>query len=411
MANKWPKDNQTALIKFFGDPGTGEIAGRLVAVVPPFRVTYGGKPFPKFMVHEKIAKEFARALQKIWDYYGHDQKVLDKLRVSTTAGTYNPRKVRGSATKWSNHAYGSAIDINSENNGFHTDGKNMPRPVVAAFKSEGFAWGGDYKSRKDPMHFEAVNRGEPTRTFEQWLEYYDCPPSYYPGGMAKSPKLAIKQQIVDLGPTDVSSSAKVPEFLRRGSGTPDPVTEVAGSVQGDPDIWHPQRRLKAMSYNPGGLDGVWGGLTGGAIAGFITDRGLKLKPPTSVEEFFEIKDQFNVELSRAEAEEWARPVSQARATATEQQIAAVAPEIVPAQQNKQVGFWGGIAAFFAMIFNAMTTFFKDALEYLQPIREFFADVPTFVWFGVAAVVCYVFYRNANKGVQTIKKAYNSGDRA
>ncbi len=36
---KFPKDNQTALIKFYGDPGTGEVAQHLVAVVPPFKVT------------------------------------------------------------------------------------------------------------------------------------------------------------------------------------------------------------------------------------------------------------------------------------------------------------------------------------------------------------------------------------
>ncbi len=29
--------------------------------------------------------------------------------------------------------------------------------VIDAFKKQGFRWGGDYKGRKDPMHFEAVS--------------------------------------------------------------------------------------------------------------------------------------------------------------------------------------------------------------------------------------------------------------
>jgi hypothetical protein len=32
----------------------------------------------------------------------------------------------------------------------------MPRFAVDAFKAQGFKWGGDYKGRKDWMHFEAV---------------------------------------------------------------------------------------------------------------------------------------------------------------------------------------------------------------------------------------------------------------
>lgn len=173
--DKFPKDDQDALMAFFGDPGAGEVAAQLVPVVPPFKFTYEGKPFPRFMIHKKAAPAFARALQKIWDYVGHDQALLDRLRVSTTAGSYNPRKVRGSDTKWSNHAFGGAVDVNSEQNGFGEDGSRMPKFVVAAFKSEGFSWGGDYKSRKDPMHFEACDRGEPEMSFEGWLAHYGLP--------------------------------------------------------------------------------------------------------------------------------------------------------------------------------------------------------------------------------------------
>ena len=47
--------------------------------------------------------------------------------------------------------------------------------MIAAFKAEGARWGGDYKGRTDPMHFEFCASGEPVRTFEQWLAFYGVP--------------------------------------------------------------------------------------------------------------------------------------------------------------------------------------------------------------------------------------------
>lgn len=167
---KWPQDNQEQLINFYGDPGS-EVAQQLVRVVPPFRMTYNGKPLSSLSFHRRAAPALERALKTIWDYYGHDQAKIDKLGVSKTAGTYNPRRVRGSATKWSNHAFGAAIDLNAEENGFNVEG-NIPIPVICAFKAEGARWGGDYRGRTDPMHFEFCASGEPERTFQQWLDYY-----------------------------------------------------------------------------------------------------------------------------------------------------------------------------------------------------------------------------------------------
>jgi hypothetical protein len=41
--------------------------------------------------------------------------------------------------------------------GFHTEGISTGI-YVNAFKNQGALWGGDYKGRKDPMHFEFVSR-------------------------------------------------------------------------------------------------------------------------------------------------------------------------------------------------------------------------------------------------------------
>lgn len=55
----------------------------------------------------------------------------------------------------SNHAYGSAIDINGRNNEYDNGGKCDIHPeIVKIFQNHKFFWGGFYNSRRDYMHFE-----------------------------------------------------------------------------------------------------------------------------------------------------------------------------------------------------------------------------------------------------------------
>ena len=70
---------------------------------------------------------------------------------------YAYRDVRGSTTSLSNHSSGTAIDLNATQ---HPLGKvgtfpNEKVPMIRALaKKYGLIWGGDYKNRKDEMHFE-----------------------------------------------------------------------------------------------------------------------------------------------------------------------------------------------------------------------------------------------------------------
>jgi hypothetical protein len=67
------------------------------------------------------------------------------------------REIRGSSTNLSNHSSGTAIDLNSSK---HPLGKvgtfpNEKVPMIRALaKKYGCIWGGDFRSRKDEMHFE-----------------------------------------------------------------------------------------------------------------------------------------------------------------------------------------------------------------------------------------------------------------
>ncbi len=70
---------------------------------------------------------------------------------------YCYREVRGSQTVLSNHASGTAIDLNATKRPLGSSNTFTPVQVAliqALCKKYGIRWGGDYKGRKDEMHFE-----------------------------------------------------------------------------------------------------------------------------------------------------------------------------------------------------------------------------------------------------------------
>ena len=103
---RWPHDDPRSLAAFYGNPASGEPGRQLVPVVPPFRMTCDGKPIKAIQFHKKAASALLAALNEIWEHYGRDQARIDAAGVSRYAGAYNPRLIRGRATRWSNHAYG-----------------------------------------------------------------------------------------------------------------------------------------------------------------------------------------------------------------------------------------------------------------------------------------------------------------
>jgi hypothetical protein len=86
-----------------------------------------------------------------------EQKGLLPLLLSY-GGSYVPRLIRGSKTTLSNHAYGTAFDLNMQWNSLNTDPAPLGalgsvRELVPLAYQYGFYWGGHFK-RKDGMHFE-----------------------------------------------------------------------------------------------------------------------------------------------------------------------------------------------------------------------------------------------------------------
>lgn len=154
MSNPWPLVGHERA--FYGDPD--HIEAKLVLVKPPFKIYYEGKETKGIRIHPLLVDSLKRVLDKVEQTY-ESQAELDRDHVSNYSGSYEPRKIRGSS-KISMHAYGAAIDFDAEHNGMtysRTAGYFKPdHPLVKAFKAEGWFWGGDYKKRRDPMHFEAI---------------------------------------------------------------------------------------------------------------------------------------------------------------------------------------------------------------------------------------------------------------
>ena len=79
--------------------------------------------------------------------------------IMTWGGSWNPRFIRGSRTILSNHAWGTAFDINVQWNQLGAQpalrgAVGSVRELVEIAHDNGFYWGGWFPNRPDGMHFE-----------------------------------------------------------------------------------------------------------------------------------------------------------------------------------------------------------------------------------------------------------------
>lgn len=154
--NIWPHDNTKAKNEFYGDFNSKAWASLyLVRIHAPFTMYYDKKPMPSgVLLNKNCAVAMQAAFSEIWEHCNHDQKQVDKAGASDYGGCFNIRRIAGS-NNWSNHSWACAIDLSPGSNGFNMK-STLSSVVIDAFKRQGARWGGDYKGRKDPMHFEFV---------------------------------------------------------------------------------------------------------------------------------------------------------------------------------------------------------------------------------------------------------------
>ena len=135
ITNDWAKKNLTSV------------------VIPQLKGVYGAPASGKIWVNAAI-RDQTKALFQAWE----DAGLID--RVLSWGGSYNPRFIRGSRTTLSNHAHGTAIDLNVPWNGLGcrpalVGEKGSVRELVDLAWEHGWFWGGWYSKRKDGMHLEA----------------------------------------------------------------------------------------------------------------------------------------------------------------------------------------------------------------------------------------------------------------
>jgi poly-gamma-glutamate synthesis protein (capsule biosynthesis protein) len=140
----------------------------------------------QLVVHRDVATSVTRVFRTLYalrfpirrmqpvDHFGADD---DRSMAADNTSAFNCRFVEGTA-RWSEHAYGRAIDVNPVENPFVSGTHVSPArgrrfadrslrapgmihagdEVVRTFASVGWGWGGNWRSPKDYQHFSATGR-------------------------------------------------------------------------------------------------------------------------------------------------------------------------------------------------------------------------------------------------------------
>ncbi len=145
-----PTPNNPEGIKILGDWVSQNIVN---VTIPQLKGIQGAPGSGTVQVHRLVRDQLA-ALWQAWEAAG----LLPLVR--SWAGSWVPRFVRGSRSSLSNHAFGSAFDINAAWNGLGlvpplVGATGSVRKLVPLANAHGFFWGGHFQ-RPDGMHFEAA---------------------------------------------------------------------------------------------------------------------------------------------------------------------------------------------------------------------------------------------------------------
>jgi hypothetical protein len=191
----WPVD-PSGKNAFYGNPGVGGPDPTWKAQnLVPYTVPWTGK---SVLVHTKVRASLDRVLTQYWTEINHDQSIIARYGLADVE-TYNYRANRNNPASLSNHSYGIAVDIAPSHNpnGSHwiDGGVMLPRRLIELFKFEGWRWGGDFSSTKDPMHVEAVLDS-----------HHDQPPVPAPASVTATPTAPVPVTLQPVTPGIIPAS-------------------------------------------------------------------------------------------------------------------------------------------------------------------------------------------------------------
>jgi hypothetical protein len=166
----WPKDTPEELENFYvrhrlgadGMPTSAWQREHLRRIILPYPLTLSwdlSVDIRRVTCHKNVAESLAHILEQILAHYGSIQEIK-RARMHLFGGCYNFRRVSG-RNRLSTHAWGAGIDIDPQKNPlgkpYDESAGMMPKVVVRIFESEGWKWGGKFRSRPDCMHFQAAS--------------------------------------------------------------------------------------------------------------------------------------------------------------------------------------------------------------------------------------------------------------
>lgn len=147
--------SQTEMEKYFGKANPQ--GSYLVMIDLPYTMYYDKQAVNKMRCHKKVAQAFLNVFNDLLKTYGVAK--LNELEITDFGGCFNYRLMRGSNTKLSAHAWGTAIDLDANRNTLKETSATarFARPeykaMIDIFEKHGFASLGRLKNY-DFMHFQ-----------------------------------------------------------------------------------------------------------------------------------------------------------------------------------------------------------------------------------------------------------------
>lgn len=150
----------TQLLAKYGKPG--DVNNLTIINLPfPMRLAWDTHvAVNRIQCHKLIAANLIAVFTDILAHYGLPE--IQRLGIDLYGGCVNVRLMRGSKTKWSRHAWGTAIDLDPARNTLKEShitarfARPEYKPMIDAFYAHGFISLGVEKDY-DWMHFEIAN--------------------------------------------------------------------------------------------------------------------------------------------------------------------------------------------------------------------------------------------------------------
>jgi len=135
------------IIKTFGDCSDNDFEeNNIVYFDLPYELIFEGTSVKKGRCHKLVVDNFIETFNLI------AEKGFE-AEVKNFSGIFYKKNMSGSPSKVSTHSWGISIDLEAEKYPLYSN-KRFPERILTIFKKFGFYYGGDFSSRKDPMHFQ-----------------------------------------------------------------------------------------------------------------------------------------------------------------------------------------------------------------------------------------------------------------